>query len=132
MIDVATLTGAVVVALGDKVAGLMGNNDAWVDQVLGAADARRRAQLASALADGVPQEPRIRSCRHSQHLVGWRRRNVTAGLFLEEFVGDRPWAHLDIAGTARSSGDDGEVSKGGTGFGVRTLIELARTFRVPK
>jgi leucyl aminopeptidase len=57
---------------------------------------------------------------------------LTAGLFLQEFVGDRPWAHWDIAGTARAGGDDGEITKGGTGFGVRTLIELARTFKVPK
>ena len=57
---------------------------------------------------------------------------LTAGLFLGEFAGSGPWAHLDIAGTARASADDGEVTKGGTGYGVRTLIELARTFRAPK
>jgi leucyl aminopeptidase len=57
---------------------------------------------------------------------------LTAGLFLKEFAGTRPWAHLDIAGTARSSAEDGELSKGGTGFGVRTLLELARTFKAPR
>ncbi len=50
---------------------------------------------------------------------------LTAGLFLKEFTGDAPWAHLDIAGTARSSSDDAETTKGGTGYGVRTLVELA-------
>ena len=55
---------------------------------------------------------------------------LTAGLFLREFVGEGiPWVHLDIAGPAfNEAGEDGEIPKGGTGFGVRTLIELARTF----
>jgi leucyl aminopeptidase len=57
---------------------------------------------------------------------------LTAGLFLREFSGDIPWAHLDIAGPARASSDDGYVIRGGTGFGVRTLVELARTFKPPK
>ena len=57
---------------------------------------------------------------------------ITAALFLKEFADDRPWVHLDIAGTARSGSDDGEISKGGTGYGVRTLVELARAFRAPK
>ncbi|MFM8972012.1 MAG: leucyl aminopeptidase, partial [Actinomycetota bacterium] len=56
---------------------------------------------------------------------------ITAGLFLREFAGAGPWAHLDIAGTARASADDGEIAKGGTGFGVRLLVELARTFEAP-
>jgi leucyl aminopeptidase len=56
---------------------------------------------------------------------------LTAGLFLKEFVGDVPWAHLDIAGPARAGADDGYLAKGGTGFGVRTLLELARTFEKP-
>ena len=55
-----------------------------------------------------------------------------AGLFLQEFVGEGiPWAHLDIAGTAWSDADDMEITKGGTGAGVRLLLELARTFRKP-
>ena len=49
---------------------------------------------------------------------------LTAGLFLEEFVADVPWAHLDIAGPARFGTDDGYTRRGGTGFGVRTLVEL--------
>ena len=56
---------------------------------------------------------------------------LTAGLFLKEFTGSTPWAHLDIAGTARSSSDDAETGKGGTGYGVRTLVELASTFSKP-
>ena len=58
---------------------------------------------------------------------------LTAGLFLREFVGDGiPWAHLDIAGPSDSSEVDGEIVKGGTGFGVRTLVELVGAFAKPK
>ena len=57
---------------------------------------------------------------------------ITAGLFLQEFVGKVPWAHLDIAGPARSETDDGYLARGGTGFGVRTLIELVQNFRKPR
>jgi hypothetical protein len=53
---------------------------------------------------------------------------LTAGLFLQEFVDGAPWVHLDIAGPARAGSDDGYVVKGGTGFGVRTLVELDDTF----
>jgi leucyl aminopeptidase len=56
---------------------------------------------------------------------------LTAGLFLQEFVDGAPWVHLDIAGPARAGADDGYLTKGGTGFGVRTLVELARSFEVP-
>ena len=56
---------------------------------------------------------------------------LTAGLFLQEFVDGAPWVHLDIAGPARANADDGYLAKGGTGFGVRTLVELARAFEAP-
>ena len=56
---------------------------------------------------------------------------LTAGLFLQEFVGDTPWTHLDIAGPARAGSDDGYLVKGGTGFGVRTLVELVESFEPP-
>ena len=57
---------------------------------------------------------------------------LSAGLFLQEFVDDLPWVHLDIAGPAwRSDGEDGYLAKGGTGFGVRTLLELVASYRKP-
>ncbi len=56
---------------------------------------------------------------------------LTAGLFLKEFVGDVPWSHLDIAGPSRAGSDDGYLVKGGTGFGVRTLVELVDAFEAP-
>jgi leucyl aminopeptidase len=132
VIDLATLTGAVVVALGDKVAGLMGNNDAWIEQVAEAAE--RAGERSWNLP--LPREYRKNLDSEVADLrnisSGGGAGTLTAGLFLQEFVGDRPWAHWDIAGTARAGGDDGEITKGGTGFGVRTLIELARAFKVPK
>ena len=56
--------------------------------------------------------------------------SITAALFLREFAGARPWAHLDIAGAARSGGDDGELTAGGTGFGTRLLLRWLREARV--
>ena len=132
IIDLATLTGACVVALGDKIAGLMGNNDAWVEQVK---DAAARAG-ESVWHLPLPEEYRrlidaeVADIRNTGSSPGGG--TLTAGLFLREFVGDVPWVHLDIAGPARAGGEDGYVTKGGTGFGVRTLIELARTFKTPR
>ncbi len=132
VIDLATLTGAVVTALGEKVAGLMGTDDAWIAQVSDAAD--RAGERVWHLP--LPEEYRRNLDSEVADLrnisSGSGAGTLTAGLFLKEFAGTRPWAHLDIAGTARSSTEDGEVAKGGTGFGVRTLLELARTFKAPR
>jgi len=131
IIDVATLTGACVVALGRKVAGLMGNHSGWVDQV---GQAARRAgeevwplplpeDYRKLIDSDVADVKNIASGRYAGAL--------TAGLFLREFVGGVPWAHLDIAGPARSEEDDGYLQKGGTGFGVRTLVEAVMGFQKP-
>jgi leucyl aminopeptidase len=132
IVDLATLTGACMVALGDKIAGLMGNHDGWSDQVRAAADragepvwplplpAEYRKLLDSETAD-------LRNVSSGSYGGA-----LTAGIFLQQFVADRPWVHLDIAGPARASGDDGYLAKGGTGFGVRTLVELVSEFAVPE
>ena len=131
VIDLATLTGACMVALGDGIAGIMGTHDGWIAQVRAAADlagesvwplplpAPYRKMLDSEIAD-------MKNISH-----GGYGGALTAGLFLKEFAGDVPWAHLDIAGPARAGSDDGYLVRGGTGFGVRTLIELAGTFTKP-
>ncbi len=131
MVDVATLTGACMVALGNQIAGLMGNHDGWTDQVRGAADragekvwplplpAEYRKLLDSEIAD-------------MKNVGGQYGGALTAGLFLSEFVGDVPWAHLDIAGPARAEADNGVAVKGGSGFATRTLVELARSFQKPR
>jgi leucyl aminopeptidase len=132
IVDLATLTGACMVALGMKTAGLMGNDEGFVAQVRAAADAEgepmwplplpheMRSELDSEVAD-------IKNISGKR----WGGASV-AGVFLQEFVGDGiPWAHLDIAGPADSADDDGLTRKGGTGFGVRTLLHLLSTFRRP-
>jgi len=132
IIDLATLTGACMVALGDKIAGLMANDDAWRDQVQDAAG--RAGEPVWPLP--LPKEYRklleseVADLKNISH--GGYGGALTAGLFLQEFVTpETPWAHLDIAGPARANGDDGYLVKGGTGFGVRTLIELVTNFEAP-
>ncbi len=131
IIDIATLTGAIVVALGDEISGLMGTNDALIEQVKAASErtseplwhmplpARYRKKLDSPIADLKNIGPR--------GVAG----SLTAGLFLKEFTGGLPWVHLDIAGTEHSDSDDGYISKGGTAFGTRTLIEVVEKFTKP-
>ena len=129
VIDVATLTGACVVALGERTAGLMATDDATSDLVLDAAEAAGedvwplpipkeiRSKLDSKVAD-------LRSTGSDR----WAGALVAAA-FLREFVAEgTPWAHLDIAGPAFFDGKPyGYVASGGTGVGVRTLIALARS-----
>ncbi len=131
IIDLATLTGACMVALGRTIAGLMGNDDGWIDQVKAGAD--RASEGVWHLP--LPEEYRKKIDSEIADIknTGGDRYGgaLTAGLFLREFVGDVPWAHLDIAGPARSESDDGYTPKGGSGFGVRTLIELLTHYRRP-
>jgi leucyl aminopeptidase len=132
VIDLATLTGACMVALGIKVAGLMGNDDAWIGQVR---DAAVRAG-ESVWHLPLPQEYRKdldSEIADLKNISGGRYGGaLTAGLFLSEFIEGIPWAHLDIAGPARAPSEDGYIAKGGTGFGVRTLVEVLSTFEKPK
>jgi leucyl aminopeptidase len=131
VVDVATLTGACMVALGDKIAGLMGNRDTWNEQVQAAADAVGEPVWPLPM----PQEYRklleseVADLRNIS--TGSYGGALTAALFLSEFVDGGPWVHLDIAGPARAGGDDGYLVKGGTGFAVRTLVELVDRFKKP-
>ncbi len=129
IVDLATLTGAVEIALGGRIAAVMGNDDGWRESV------EQAAVAAGERVWPLPLPPDYRPFLDSDvadlRNISKSRGGgtITAGLFLQEFVGrDIPWAHLDIAGTAWSDAEDGDISKGGTGFGVRTLLELARTF----
>ena len=126
LIDAATLTGACLVALGRNVSGLFGQPDAWVDVVRTAA--RRagdrvwhmpiyeeaREQLRSDIADMINSAGRAGGA-------------VTAAAFLREFAGERPWAHLDIAGVAWAETKEPYQPKGATGVAVRTFTELGWT-----
>jgi leucyl aminopeptidase len=131
VIDLATLTGACVVALGEKIAGLMGSDDAWIDQV------REAADRAGESVWPLPLPPEYRKLLDSEVADvknvsgGGYGGALTAWLFLKEFTDGVPWAHLDIAGPARANSDDGYVVRGGTGFGVSTLVELVSNFTKP-
>jgi leucyl aminopeptidase len=125
--DFATLTGAVVVALGDFYAGVMGNDDAWVSELLHAA--RASGDHAWRLPVHETYKRLYRSTfadmKNSSDLR--QAGPVYAARFLQEFAGDGPWAHFDIAGTAyldRSRGDY-YTGKGATGYGVRLIAQLA-------
>lgn len=131
IVDLATLTGACVVALGREIAGLMGTDDDLVAQV------RAAAERAGEPVWHLPLPDRYRKHLDSDAAdvknigVQGQAGALSAGLFLREFAGGRPWVHLDIAGPARSESDEAYLTKGGTGFGVRTVLELLRTFTKP-
>lgn len=128
IVDLATLTGAVEIALGGRIAAIMANDDDWRDTVeAAAAEAGERMWPLPLPADYRPfLDSDVADLRNISRSRGGG--TITAGIFLQQFVGDVPWAHLDIAATAWSDADDAESPKGGTGYGVRTLLELARTF----
>lgn len=131
IVDIATLTGACVVALGLGFAGVFGSNQQLVDQVTAAAAetdepawqlplerTRYRKLLDSEVAD-------------MKNVGGPYGGAITAAVFLSEFVGDVPWAHIDFAGPMKVDGDESWRTKGATGYGTRLLIELATTFTKP-
>jgi leucyl aminopeptidase len=131
IVDLATLTGACVTALGTKLAGLMGRNDTWLAQVEAAAAASGEQVWR------LPMPPEYRkqyesSVADMKNIGNGQGGALVAGLILGEFVADGlPWAHLDIAGPAFTESDDAEITKGGTGFGVRLLVELVERFTPP-
>ena len=132
VVDLATLTGACMVALGTDIAGLMGNHDGFVDQVRGVADAEAEPVWPLPLPDEL-QRQLDSDVADIKNVAGSRWGGaLIAGLFLRRFVpAGTPWAHLDIAGPAYAGEDDSESPKGGTGFGVRTLVRLLSDFRKP-
>ena len=132
IIDVATLTGACMVALGNKVAGLMGTSDDLMEQVEAAAERAGEPVWRLPLPDDYRKQLESEVADVKNIGAGRYGGALTAGLFLKEFVDGAPWAHLDIAGPARSEEDDGYLAKGGTGFAVRTLIETVTGFRKPR
>jgi leucyl aminopeptidase len=125
MLDFATLTGACMVALGAHVAGLMTNHDAWGTQVLGAIE--RAGERAWRLPLDASYDAMIQSKVADIRNTGGSRYGgaITAGKFLEQFVGRVPWAHLDIAGPAWLEGDTPASDSGGTGCMVRAIVEVA-------
>jgi leucyl aminopeptidase len=121
MIDLATLTGACVVALGPLCSGLFANDQALADRLLAAADSAGERLWQLPLIDEYRDN--LKSEVADLNNVGPRGGGaITAGLFLKEFAGDRPWAHLDIAGPAFVEKDMPLGPKGATGSAVRTIL----------
>ncbi|WBB59819.1 leucyl aminopeptidase [Streptomyces sp. WMMC500] len=126
MIDVATLTGAMVLALGNRTFGIMANDDAFRTRI------HMLAEAAGEQSWPMPMPPELKKGMESPiaDIANMGERmggGLVAGLFLEEFVGDGiTWAHLDIAGPAfNTAGPFGYTPKGGTGSAVRTLVAIA-------
>jgi leucyl aminopeptidase len=126
IVDVATLTGAQKVALGSQVAALMANDDRLADQLLAAG--RRAGEPHWRLPLWRGYRSHIDSDVADLRNIGRKGEagTIIAGLFLQEFVDGVPWAHLDIAAPAFVEADDGWIVKGGTGWGVRTLLEFVQ------
>jgi leucyl aminopeptidase len=129
LIDVATLTGSVVVALGKITTGLYGTPDPWVSHIRDAAARAGEKIWAMPLFDEYREQldSEIADLLNSP---GRPAGSITAALFLKEFAGNGPWAHLDIAGTAWAEEKKPWQPKGSTGVMIRTLLEVARA-RLP-
>ncbi len=127
IVDIATLTGACMSALGLKIAGVIGNHQGWIDQVKAASD-RTDEQVWQ-----LPLAKEYRKLLDShvadmRNIGGPMAGTITASLFLDEFTSDVPWAHIDMAGTMKMDGDEGWLAKGATGYGTRLLIDLVTNF----
>ena len=123
MIDLATLTGAIIVALGNEHAGLFSNDNGLAERILAAGKAT--GELAWRMPLGEAYDKQIRSDIADMKNVGGRPGgSITAAQFIQRFVDGCPWAHLDIAGTAWSGKDQPTTPKGATAWGVRLLDRL--------
>jgi leucyl aminopeptidase len=124
LVDVATLTGACVVALGRFASGLFGTPDAWRETVRRASERAGDRTWPMPLFDDYLElfKSEIADFANTGGRAGGA---ITGALFIKQFAGDRPWVHLDIAGTAWSEDPKPYQPKGATGVGVRTLVELA-------
>jgi len=123
LIDAATLTGAVLIALGTFTTGVFGWNKEWVDRVLAA------AKVAGEKMWQLPVDDDFRDLYKSSiadlaNAGGRHGGAITGAMFIGEFAGDTPWVHLDIAGTRWSNEEKPYRAKGPTGHGVRTLVQL--------
>lgn len=124
MIDLATLTGAIVISLGSSRAGLFSNSDALAEKLFAAGEASRERVWRLPL--GEEYDKQINSQIADMRNIGEGREagSITAAQFLQRFVNDVPWAHLDIAGVAWSGKGNPTAPKGATGFGIRLLNAL--------
>ncbi|GAB3121478.1 leucyl aminopeptidase [Glaciibacter psychrotolerans] len=127
IVDIATLTGAALMAFGQRTAAVLGNNQELILQAMSASEATDESIWQ------LPLERRYRDQLNSDvadmsNMGGKYAGATLAALFLADFVGETPWVHFDIASTMQSDSDDLWRSKGATGFGTRLLIDLACNF----
>jgi len=132
MIDLATLTGSIVVALGPHATGIMSNNDALAARIVQAGEATGerawRMPLWDAYMDMVKSD-----IADIKNIAGHAGGAITAAAFLANFVGDYPWVHMDIAGTAWTDAKPRAYTpKGATGIGVRLLVQALRAWAEPR
>ncbi len=125
MVDIATLTGAVVVALGTQVTGLMGNQSDLTNQILSASEIADEDTFELRIFDVHRDQIKSKVADIANSAKGGAG-SLTAGAFLEHFVNGQPWAHLDIAGTAFASSGRRYLPDGATGRPVKTLYHLAK------
>jgi leucyl aminopeptidase len=124
IVDLATLTGAITVTFGTTYAGLVGNDDAWCADVAAAGERTGELCWRLPLHDEYAQAIEGKYADIANAVENRQAGSIVAAEFLKRFVGEVPWAHLDIAGTAWDLGRP-YASKGGSGFGVRLLVDLA-------
>ena len=125
VIDLATLTGACVIALGHEAAGLIANDQPLADEVRAVGDAVGEIVWQLPILEGHREQ--LKSEHADVRNIGGRPAGaITGGAFLSQFAEGYPWVHLDIAGVARTDRDRPYIPKGGVGFGVRLLVEFAR------
>lgn len=131
LIDIATLTGSATLGLGKQYAALYSRNIKWIKDLRQAGEISGDRVWHMPLIDDyeVALESDIADINHTADKGDFNAGSVTAALFLEQFVDKTNWAHLDIAGVGRAEADAGENPKGGTGWGVRLLLEWIGTFK---
>jgi leucyl aminopeptidase len=118
------------VALGMSIAGVFGSDDTLIGRVRAASDRAGEGTWTLPLPEEYKSHIDSEIADMKNVGKGSQAGAIAAALLLAEFVGDVPWVHLDIAGPARSDEDSGILTKGGTGFGVRTLLELLENYAV--
>ncbi|GAB2945847.1 leucyl aminopeptidase [Nonomuraea fastidiosa] len=125
VVDIATLTGAITVALGRAYGAVYSSDDELAERLVAAGQAADdRLWRMPLVEDYRPAlDSQIADLANVESGNKFGGGSITAALFLREFAGKRPWAHLDIAGVGRSTADEGTLTKGATGFGVRVLLE---------
>jgi len=133
IIDIATLTGSVMRALGPDIAGLFGNHPKLVEQVKHAAEITGEPVWQLPLHEAYRKvlDSDVASMKNTGPTGGSQPDGIVAALYLAEFVGSVPWAHVDICGTAWHEKDELWRRAGCSGFGARLLVELAMHFEAP-